>query len=69
MQAGENSIRYEKECVGVIAYPVILVGEVVSYCYKALVYHDLSIRKEVCKTYGDGGIGVTKGNFPTYAVR
>ncbi|PXF40303.1 hypothetical protein BWQ96_09986 [Gracilariopsis chorda] len=69
LRVGKSTIRHEKAGVGVFATRRIAAGEVVCYFYGTLVYHDLSNRKEVHKTYGEGVMGVKKDRFRKYAVK
>lgn len=68
LRINKSTIRHDNAGVGVFATRRIAVGEVVCYFYGTLVYHDLTNRKEVHKTYGDGVMGVTKDRFRKYAV-
>lgn len=63
-----SSIKHDNAGVGVFTNRRIVEGEVVCYYYGTIVYHDLSGRKEIHKTYGEGVMGVTADRFRKYAL-
>ena len=64
----QSEIKNSNAGLGVFAARDISKGEVVGYYYGTIVYHDLWNRKQVTKTYGDGVLGVTVGDYRKYGL-
>ena len=54
--------------LGVFAARDISKGEVVGYYYGTIVYHYLWNRRQVTKTYGDGVLWVTVGDYRKFGL-
>lgn len=65
---GPSSIKHPRVGLGVFAAEHFPPGYVLCQYFGTLVYHDLSTRRSLRKTYGQGIQGVTYNRFKQYAV-
>ena len=63
-----SAIKNENAGLGVFAARDIAKGEIIGYYYGTIVYHNLWNRKQVTKTYGEGILGVTVGDYRKFGL-
>ena len=64
-----STIKHERAGMGVFASRTFAKGDRICSFFGTLVYHDLSLRRNVVhKTYGDVILGVTAKRFTAYSI-
>lgn len=66
LEKRRSRIRHPSAGNGLFTTRGMKKGSVIAQVHGTLVYHDISVRVEVTKTYGNGPLGVTVGDFNNF---